>query len=71
MPSATMRRRKRAVLQRLDHVLRAITGLDARPYQVSESSYGTPPALTYNGHALTPAQEHQVRRYIEFIRRSD
>jgi DNA-binding MarR family transcriptional regulator len=62
---------QRAVLQRLDHVLRGITALDSRPYQVTESSPGTPPALTYTGQALTPAQEHQVRRYIEFIRRSD
>jgi DNA-binding MarR family transcriptional regulator len=62
---------QRAVLQRLDHALRAITGHDSRPYQVTESSPGTPPALTYTGQALTPAQEHQVRHYIEFIRRSD
>jgi DNA-binding MarR family transcriptional regulator len=62
---------QRAVLQRLDHALRDITGLDSRPYQITESSPATPPALTYTGHALTPAQEHQVRRYIEFIRRPD
>jgi DNA-binding MarR family transcriptional regulator len=62
---------QRAVLQRLDHALRGISGLDSRPYQVTESSPGTPPALTYTGQALTPAQEHQARRYIEFIRHSD
>jgi DNA-binding MarR family transcriptional regulator len=62
---------QRAALQRLDHVMRSIAGLDPRPYQVTESSPGTPPALTYSGHALTPAQEHQARRYIDFIRRSE
>jgi DNA-binding MarR family transcriptional regulator len=62
---------QRAVLQRLDHALRGITALDSRPYQITESSPGTPPALPYTGQPLTPAQEHEVRRYIEFIRRPD
>jgi DNA-binding MarR family transcriptional regulator len=62
---------QRAALQRLDHALRGITALDSRPYQVTGSSPGTPPTLTYTGQALTPAEEHQVRRYIEFIRCSD
>ena len=62
---------QRAALQRLDHALRGITALDSRPYQVTESPPGTPPTLTYTGQALTPAEEHQVCRYIEFIRRSD
>jgi DNA-binding MarR family transcriptional regulator len=62
---------QRAALQRLDHVLRGITGLDPRPYQVTASSAEASPALTYTGQALTPAQEHQVRRYIEFVQRSE
>jgi hypothetical protein len=39
--------------------------------QVTGSSAETPPMLTYTGRALTPVEEHQVRPYIEFIRRSD
>jgi DNA-binding MarR family transcriptional regulator len=62
---------QRGVLQRLDHVLRDITALDPRPYQVAESSQGTPAVLAYAGEPLTPAQEHQVRRYIQFMRRPD
>jgi DNA-binding MarR family transcriptional regulator len=62
---------QRNVLQRLDHALRSITALDSRPYQLTESSPGPRPALTYTGQPLTPAQEHQARRYIEFIRGSD
>jgi DNA-binding MarR family transcriptional regulator len=59
---------QRVVLQRLDHTLRGITGLDSRPYQVTGSSPGAPPVLSYTGHPLTPGQEHQVRTFIEFIR---
>jgi hypothetical protein len=62
---------QRAALQRLDHALRGITAVDSRPYQVAGSPPGTPLTLTFQGPALTPAQEHQVRRYIEFIRSSD
>jgi len=57
---------QRAVLQRLDHALRGIVGIDARPYQVPQPSAGEPTAITYTGPVLTPEQEHQVRRYIEF-----
>jgi len=62
---------QRAVLQRLDQALRDLCALDPRPYRVPESSPGTAPALTYTGRPLTPAQEREVRRYIEFVRRED
>ena len=62
---------QRAVLQRLDHALRGIAALDSRPYQVTAAPAGTLPTLTYTGQALSPAEEHQVRRYIEFVRHGD
>lgn len=62
---------QRAGLQRLDHALRVVTSLDPRPYHVATSSPGTTQAVTYDGEALTPAQERDVRRYIEFIRRAE
>jgi DNA-binding MarR family transcriptional regulator len=62
---------QRAALQRLDDVLRAISALDSRPYRVGEPPAGTAPTLTYTGPALTASQEHEVRRYIEFVRRPD
>jgi DNA-binding MarR family transcriptional regulator len=62
---------QRAVLQRLDDALREVAGLDPRPYHVAEPAPGAQPALTYPGKALTPEQEHQVRRYIEFIRQPE
>jgi DNA-binding MarR family transcriptional regulator len=62
---------QRAVLQRLDDMLRRVTALDSRPYHLTESSPGAPPSLPYSGQPLTPAQEHQVRRYIEFVRRPE
>jgi DNA-binding MarR family transcriptional regulator len=60
----------RAVLQRLDRALRGVIGLDFRPYQVRESAPGAASAFAYTGQALTSEQEHEVRRYIEFIRHS-
>jgi DNA-binding MarR family transcriptional regulator len=61
---------QRAALQRLDHALRDVAALDPRPYQVGDSGgSGGTAALTYAGDALTPSQEREVRRYIDFVRR--
>ncbi len=62
---------QRAVLQRLDHALRGLGALDPRPYVVADPSPAESPSLTYTGPALTAAQEHEVRRYIEFARGPD
>jgi DNA-binding MarR family transcriptional regulator len=62
--------RERLVLQDLDRILRDVSGLDSRPYTVDPHDGGPAPAhtLTYLGSELTPTQQDEVRRYIEFLR---
>ncbi len=55
-------------LQALDACLREAAGLDPRPYQLSAGTSDDGWQLSYTGEPLTPAQESQVRRYIDFVR---
>ena len=61
-------RRERAVLQDLDAGFRAVLGLDARPYDLSSELPAGTSELTDAGAQLTPEQEHDVRRYVDFVR---
>ncbi len=59
--------RQRLALQRLDAALREVGGLDPRPYTVAapqEASHD----LSYDGAPLTPAEEADVRAYLDFVR---
>ena len=58
----------RQALQALDAVLRQATGADPRPYQLEGADSAASWQLPYDGDPLTPAQERDVRRYIDFIR---
>jgi DNA-binding MarR family transcriptional regulator len=60
--------RQRASLQRLDAALRQVGGLDARPYALETDQPDDEQQLTYAGRPLSPGQEADVRRYIDFIR---
>jgi DNA-binding MarR family transcriptional regulator len=62
--------RERLVLQDLDRILRDVTGLDSRPYTVDPHDGGpaTAHTLTYLGPELTPEQQDEARRYIDFLR---
>ena len=55
-------------LQRLDAVLRAVSGMPERPYSLGTGRQATGAQLRYDGRPLTPAQEQLVRRYIDFVR---
>jgi hypothetical protein len=55
-------------LQRLDAVLRAVSGMPARPYSLGTGRQATGAQLRYDGRPLTPAEEQLVRRYIDFVR---
>jgi DNA-binding MarR family transcriptional regulator len=58
----------RQQLQTLDAALREAAALDARPYQLSAGAGGDSWQLSYAGEPLNPAQERQVRQYIDFVR---
>jgi DNA-binding MarR family transcriptional regulator len=58
--------RHRQALQRLDAVLREAADADPRPYVLEERTGSW--ELTYDGDPLTPAQEQDVRRYLDFVR---
>ena len=65
--------RERLVLQDLDAVLRDVTGMASRPYQVTSrektaAALNGPHSLSYTGAPLTAAQEQQVRLYLDFVR---
>src|SRR5215218_4147935 len=59
--------RQRDALQRLDAALRTVGGLDPRPY-----AFAVPQSaghdLSYDGAPLTPAEEADVRAYLDFVR---
>ena len=68
-PQGTLR--ERLMLQDLDAVLRAETGMDSRPYQVPAPSSAAATgsnSLPYTGDRLTAVQEQQVRLYLDFVR---
>ena len=58
----------RQQLQALDASLREAAALDPRPYQLSARTDADTWQLSYSGQPLTPEQESQVRRYIDFVR---
>jgi DNA-binding MarR family transcriptional regulator len=67
--------RERLVLQHLDTVLRETAGLDERPYRVvldagasSTHDHAGTSVLAYTGEPLSPAEEQQVRLFIDFVR---
>jgi len=60
--------RQRASLQRLDAALRQVGGLDPRPYALEAGRSDREQHLAYAGRPLSPRQEDDVRRYIDFIR---
>jgi DNA-binding MarR family transcriptional regulator len=60
-------RDQRVSLQRLDAALRAVGGLDPRPYGLLPAA-APGQRLTYEGAPLTADEEADVRRYIDFIR---
>jgi hypothetical protein len=59
--------RQRLALQRLDAALREVGGLDPRPYTLT-APQAAGHDLGYDGAPLTPAEESDVRVYIDFIR---
>lgn len=65
---------QRMALQGIDSALRALSGMDPRPYGVTHED---PPvgrsrtathALSYVGEPLTAEQERQVRLFLDFVR---
>jgi hypothetical protein len=58
----------RQQLQVFDACLREAAGQDPRPYQLSGSTGTERWQLSYTGEPLTPAQERQVRSYVDFVR---
>jgi DNA-binding MarR family transcriptional regulator len=75
--SATLAPEEREIrlsLHRLDAGLRAIAGLDDRPYTLeaagphSASDGSASLHLTYDGRPLTPAEEVDARRYLDWLR---
>jgi hypothetical protein len=58
----------RQQLQVLDAGLREAAALDPRPYQLSARTEAGSWQLSYTGEPLTPEQEREVRRYIDFVR---
>jgi DNA-binding MarR family transcriptional regulator len=60
-------------LQRLDAALRQLASLDARPYavEIDGTSAGRPDApqsLRYTGSPLTPEEEAEARRHLDWLR---
>jgi DNA-binding MarR family transcriptional regulator len=60
----------RESLRELDSALRAEMGIGARPYTLVTSE-GAEASLDYPGERLTPAQEREARRFIEWMRSRD
>jgi DNA-binding MarR family transcriptional regulator len=63
-------RDERLALRRIDAAFRSVLGLDPRPYELDGDGRGDSWQLSYGGGPLTSGQEEDVRRYIEFVRRS-
>lgn len=61
-------REERASLQRIDAAFRAVLALDPRPYDLGVDHAADTWTLSYDGPALSPAHEAQVRDYIAFVR---
>jgi hypothetical protein len=63
-------REDRAALQRIDAAFRAVLALDPRPYDLGVELAAGAWTLTYDGPALSPEHEGQVRDYIAFLHSS-
>jgi DNA-binding MarR family transcriptional regulator len=62
---------ERRMLRRIDAALRAVLGLDDRPYDLEAGGDAATPArwaVSYDGAALSEREEADVRRYIDFVR---
>lgn len=59
----------RRALQVLDDALREVRGVSERPYRLAPP----PPraSVEYDGSPLTPAQQREVRRYVDWLRHRD
>jgi DNA-binding MarR family transcriptional regulator len=64
-------RDERAALQRVDAAFRAVLALDARPYDLGADHAASTWTLSYDGPALSPEHEGQVRNYIAFLQSSN
>ena len=62
--------RVRDSLRELDSALRAEIGIGERPYTLV-SDAGADVSLDYPGERLTPVQESETRRFIEWLRSRD
>jgi len=60
----------RLALQTLDDALRTVGGTGERPYRLAPPA-DRPPAVDYDGEPLTPAQEREARRFIDWLRHRD
>ena len=63
-------REERVALQRVDAAFRAVLALDPRPYDLGVDHATGTWALSYDGPALSPEHEGQVRDYIAFLHSS-
>lgn len=63
-------REERIALQRIDAAFRAVLALDPRPYDLDVDHPAGSWALSYDGPALSPEHERQVRDYIAFLHTS-
>ena len=63
-------RDERAALQRIDAAFRAVLALDPRPYDLGVDLAAGTWTLSYDGPALSPEHEGQVRDYIAFLHSS-
>ena len=63
-------REDRAALQRIDAAFRAVLALDPRPYDLGVDLAAGTWTLSYDGPALSPEHEGQVRDYIAFLHSS-
>ena len=61
---------ERASLQRIDAAFRAVLALDPRPYDLGADHAAGTWTLSYDGPALSPEHEGQVRDYIAFLHSS-
>jgi DNA-binding MarR family transcriptional regulator len=59
--------RQRASLQRLDRALRAVGGLDPRPYDI-DARDDARHTVEYDGPPLSAEEQDHVRRYVDFVR---
>ncbi|WP_327000478.1 hypothetical protein OHA72_35840 [Dactylosporangium sp. NBC_01737] len=59
----------RPALQVVDDALRAVRGVSGRPYRVPPAPQRS--SVDHDGPPLTPAQQREVRRYVDWLRHRD